>query len=173
MNWSPPQLREVRVVVTEPVVTKEPSAFVRGMLKADATAVVERHAEVRVIPLDDVTFDEATVFVHAFHEKDHCDVRAARVADGWLVDVRREDGGKGERAWARPGCHLCLGKALPADGRETPMSEARIRPYRLPLELSEGATAVVDYVDYYREDAETGDLHCFAHRVVSIRSMST
>jgi hypothetical protein len=173
MPWNPPHLQPARFEVTEPIVTAEPLAFVRQWLPADATAVVERHADVQFVTLSDVVCDDRVTYIHAFSEQARCDVRAARVPDGWMVDAVREDGdAKNARAaWSRVGRHLCLGKASNATGPGTVMQEARIRPYTLPLHLPLDANAYIEFIDYYAEDAVSGDLHCVAHRVVAIRKL--
>jgi hypothetical protein len=175
MNWRPPRLHPTRIEVTAPVVTDDPLAYARRWLPNEAIAVVERHATVQIVPLCDVAFDDRTTYVHAFSEPARCDIRAARVAAGWLVDAVREgvdDSNQARVAWARPGRHLCLGKALQGEGGSTPMQEARIRPYRLPLMLPLHANACIEFVDYYAEDADSGDLRCIAHRAVAIRELS-
>jgi hypothetical protein len=173
MTWQPPQLKASRIVVTEPAVVADPTDFLSRWLDSTAIAVVERHADVQIVPLDDVIFDDHTVSVHAFAEGRLTDVRVVRVGEGWLVDAVREganvDGAR--PVWARPGRHLCLGKATPAAGHGTVMREARIRPYSLPVAIPTESNACVDFVDYYAENAVTGDLHCIAHRVVAIRSL--
>lgn len=173
MTWHPPKLTATRIIVTEPVVVDDAAGFVSRWLDATAIAVVERHADVRVVSLGDVTFDEHTTSVHAFADAKRTDVRAIRTAEGWLVDAVSEgtdvDGSR--PVLARPGRHLCLGKAIPSTGPGTTMREARIRPYTLPVAIPVDANACVDYVDYYAEDTTTGELHCIAHRVVRIRSL--
>lgn len=173
MAWNPPALTPTRITLTDPVVVVDPAEFFADWLDATAIAVMERHSEVRIIPLGDVTFDDRTVHVHAFSESDRTDARAVRVADGWLVDAVREDAGdgNGRPAFGRPGRHLCLGKAVSGHTPGTMMQEARIRPYTLPIAIPADSNACVEFVDYYAEDEVTGDLHCFAHRVVAIRSL--
>lgn len=173
MTWQPPQLKESRIVVTEPAVVADPTDFLSQWLDSTAIAAVERHADVRIVPLGDVIFDDHTVSVHAFADGRRTDVRAVRVGDGWVVDAVREgadvDGAR--PVWARPGRHLCLGKATSTPHHDTVMREARIRPYSLPVAIPTDSNACVDFIDYYAEDATTGDLHCIAHRVVAIRSL--
>lgn len=174
MDWNPPPLLATKVTLTAPVVVADPAEFAGRWLDSGAVAVVERHAEVRIVPFRDVAFDDATTYVHAFSETACSDVRAVRVADGWLVDAVREGEAQGiaRQAWARAGRHLCLGKAVPGPGSGTIMQEARIRSYRLPVLIAIDSNACVEFIDYYAEDAATGDVRCFAHRVVAIRSLA-
>lgn len=173
MAWNPPALTQTRITLTEPVVIANPAEFIARWLADDAIAVVERHADVQILPLRDVAFDDRAVFVHAFSATARTDVRAARTPHGWLVDAVREDAndGRGRPALGRPGRHLCLGKAVPGEKPGTTMLEARIRPYSLPVEIAADSNVCVEFIDYYAEEDDTGDLHCFAHRVVAIRSL--
>lgn len=174
MNWTPPRLRQVVVERTAPVVVDDPARFLRDSLAEDAIAVVERAAEVLVVPLADAVFDAATLHVQAFSGSRQAQGRVARSDGVWIGDSIRErqNSGvdEGVQAWARAGRHLCLGKAV-AEGSETVMREARIRPYRLPIPIVEGQPAEVEFVDYYVLDAATGGMDCIGHRVVAIRAL--
>ena len=173
MNWRPPQLRQVVIERTAPLDVDEPARFLREHLGEGALAVVERAAEVLVVPLADVVYDAGTLHVQAFSSERRAQARLARsLGEGWIGDaVREAEKGStvGVTAWARAGRHLCLGKSVP-EASGSLMLEERVRPYRLPVPLANGEAAEIQFVDYYVIDAETGSMNCIGHRVVAVQA---
>lgn len=172
MTWRPPKLQRVQIEMLRPAIVGAPVAFLRNALGEDALAVVECAAEVLVVPLGDVVFDDATFHVQAFSDLRKAQARLARAHDGaWVGDAVCEKptprGGESIEVWARLGRQLCLGKADP-DGS---MREARVKPYRLPVPLIEGQLAEIEYVDYYAVDSADGTMDCIGHRVIAIRAV--
>lgn len=173
MTWRPPKLHRVTIEMLRPAIVGVPADFLQNALGEDALAVVERAAEVLVVPLDDVVFDDATLHVQAFSDSRKAQARLARAHDGaWVGDAVCEKpaagGGEAIEVWSRPGRQLCLGKVDP-DGS---MREARIKPYRLPVPLLEGQMAEIEYVDYYAVDSADGTMGCIGHRVIAIRAVN-
>jgi len=164
-------MQRATIEILRPAVVDSPADFLRNSLGDHALAVVERAAEVVIVPLGDVVFDDATLHVQAFSDNRKAQARLAKADGAWLGDAVFEkplaEGSQAIEVWTRPGRQLCLGKAA-SDGL---MREARIKPYRLPVPLVEGQPAEIEYVDYYAVDSAGGMMDCIGHRVIAIRAV--
>jgi len=115
MIWRPPQLWQTSIVLTGCGPVADPHEFLREAVGDDAIAVIERMSEVVVGRLSEVAFDATMLHIHAFSGERKVQARMARSDSSWVGDAVREvSGGEAASArevWARPGLHLCLGKA--------------------------------------------------------------
>ena len=173
MSWNPPNLRSCAIALSAPASIGDPIKFLCEHLDDDAVVVVESTDSVKVLRLSKLVIDDRTLHLHGFSNIKKSQARAARAgwaSPSWCADAVCEcaTGSEGSvDAKAREGQHLCLGKVRSSEGAASTLSEARTKPYTLPMALPVDAGATVSFVDYFTSD-DTGRLNCTAHRVVEI-----
>lgn len=176
MSWNPPTLGSCAIKLSPPASTDDPITFLSKHLDDDAVVVVESTDSVKVLRLSKLVIDDRTLHLHGFSNIKKSQARAARAgwaSPSWCADAVCEcaTGSEGSvDAKAREGQHLCLGKVRSSEGAASTLSEARTKPYTLPMALPVDAGATVSFVDYFTSD-DTGRLNCTAHRVVGIEAM--